>query len=155
MSSDTFAASRIRALKGAAGAGFVLLATGGAAAQEDPAVFYAGKTVRIIVGVSVGSGYDIAARTVGRHIGKYIPGKPNIIVQNQPGAGSATMSNALYASGPRDGTVIGAPFNGMPTMPPSRLGSIRRSSTGSAVPTVPFRRRMSGALSPPYRPWRT
>ena len=91
MSSDTFAASRIRALTGAAGAGFVLLATGGAAAQEDPAVFYAGKTVRIIVGVSVGSGYDIAARTVGRHIGKYIPGKPNIIVQNQPGAGSATM----------------------------------------------------------------
>ena len=43
--------------------------------------------------------------------------KPEVIVSNQPGAGSATMSNQLYASGPRDGTVIGAPFNGMPTMP--------------------------------------
>ncbi len=78
--------------------------------------FYAGKTVRIIVGVGVGSGYDTTARLIGRHIGKYIPGKPDVIVSNQTGAGSATMSNQLYAAGPRDGTVIGAPFNGMPTM---------------------------------------
>ena len=88
-----------------------------AAAPGRPAAFYAGKPVRIIVGIGVGSGYDTTARLIGRHIGKHIPGKPDVIVSNQPGAGSATMSNALYAGGPRDGTVIGAPFNGMPTMP--------------------------------------
>lgn len=88
----------------------------GAQAQEDVAAFYAGKQVRIIVGIGVGSGYDTTARLIGRHIGKHIPGKPDVIVSNQPGAGSATMSNSLYASGAKDGTVIGAPFNGMPTM---------------------------------------
>ena len=100
--------------------GFAALAIGtvpAVAQQEDPAAFYAGKQVRIIVGIGVGSGYDTTARLVGRHIGKHIPGKPDVIVSNQPGAGSATMSNQLYTSGARDGTVIGAPFNGMPTMP--------------------------------------
>lgn len=111
-----------------------LIACGATAAQaqDEVAQFYAGKTVRIIVGIGVGSGYDTTARLVARHIGKYIPGKPDVIVANQPGAGSATMSNSLYASGAKDGTVIGAPFNGMPTMPllqpeaarfdPTRLG---------------------------------
>ena len=45
------------------------------------------------------------------------PGKPTIIVQNQPGAGSLTMTNALYNNGPFDGTIIGASFSGMPTTP--------------------------------------
>ena len=88
-----------------------------ASAQEDVAQFYAGKTVRIVVGVGVGSGYDTTARLIARHIGKHIPGKPDVIVSNQTGAGSAIMSNALYNAGPFDGTVIGAPFNGMPTIP--------------------------------------
>ena len=95
----------------------VAAVTAAHAQQDDVAAFYAGKQVRIIVGIGVGSGYDTTARLVGRHIGKHIPGKPDVIVSNQPGAGSATMSNALYATGARDGTVIGAPFNGMPTMP--------------------------------------
>ena len=47
----------------------------------------------------------------------HIPGNPTIIVQNQPGAGGLTMTNSLNANGPFDGTVIGAPFNGTPTMP--------------------------------------
>ncbi len=88
-----------------------------AAAQDDVAAFYAGKQMRIIVGVGVGSGYDTVARAIGRHIGKHIPGKPDVIVSNQTGAGSAIMANALYSGGPFDGTVIGAPFNGMPTIP--------------------------------------
>ncbi len=95
----------------------VAAVTAAHAQQDDVAAFYAGKQVRIIVGIGVGSGYDTTARLVGRHIGEHIPGKPDVIVSNQPGAGSATMSNALYATGARDGTVIGAPFNGMPTMP--------------------------------------
>jgi tripartite-type tricarboxylate transporter receptor subunit TctC len=99
------------------------------AQQEDVAAFYAGKQVRLIVGIGVGSGYDTTARLVGRHIGKHIPGKPDVIVSNQPGAGSATMSNALYATGARDGTVIGAPFNGMPTMPLLQPESVRFDPT--------------------------
>jgi tripartite-type tricarboxylate transporter receptor subunit TctC len=86
-------------------------------AQDDAASFYKGKTLRIVVGTGVGSGYDITARILARHIGAHIPGNPTIIVQNQPGAGGAIMTNSLYAAGPFDGTAIGAPFNGTPTMP--------------------------------------
>ena len=88
-----------------------------ALAQESVADFYKGKTIRLIVGVGVGSGYDINARLLARHMAQHIPGNPTIIVQNQPGAGSLTMTNQLYAAGPFDGTVIGASFNGMPTTP--------------------------------------
>jgi tripartite-type tricarboxylate transporter receptor subunit TctC len=88
-----------------------------AAAQDSVAEFYKGKTVRIVVGIGVGSGYDINARLLARHMANYIPGNPTVIVQNQPGAGSLTMTNQLFASGPFDGTVIGASFNGMPTTP--------------------------------------
>jgi tripartite-type tricarboxylate transporter receptor subunit TctC len=96
----------------------VVLGTSGAAlAQQDVADFYRGKTVRIVVGVGVGSGYDINARAIARHLANHIPGNPTVIVQNQPGAGSLTMTNALYNTGPFDGTVIGASFNGMPTTP--------------------------------------
>jgi tripartite-type tricarboxylate transporter receptor subunit TctC len=88
-----------------------------ALAQDDPATFFKGKTIRIVVGVGVGSGYDINARLLARHWGKQIPGNPQVIVQNQPGAGSRTMVNQLVANGPFDGTVIGATFNGLPTTP--------------------------------------
>jgi len=88
-----------------------------AQAQDEVAAFYKGKTLRIFVGTGVGSGYDITARTLARHLSSNIPGNPLIIVQNQPGAGGLTMTNSLNANGPFDGTVIGAPFNGTPTMP--------------------------------------
>jgi tripartite-type tricarboxylate transporter receptor subunit TctC len=95
----------------------VLAFTAQATAQESVAQFYQGKTIRLIVGVAVGSGYDINARALARHLGEHIPGKPTIIVQNQPGSGSVSMTNQLYNSGPFDGTVIGAAFGGMPTAP--------------------------------------
>jgi tripartite-type tricarboxylate transporter receptor subunit TctC len=96
---------------------FALLLCAPAFAQDDAAAFFKGKTLRIVVGSGVGSGYDITARTLARHLPEHIPGHPLVIVQNQPGAGGMTMTNALNASGPFDGTVIGAPFNGTPTMP--------------------------------------
>jgi len=99
-------------------AGFIVLAAAGSAiAQDDVAEFYAGKTVRIVVGIAVGSGYDINARLLARYLAARIPGNPTVIVQNQPGAGSLAMTNALYSTGPFDGTVIGASFSGMPTAP--------------------------------------
>jgi tripartite-type tricarboxylate transporter receptor subunit TctC len=88
-----------------------------AGAQEDVATFYKDKQIRLIVGSAVGSGYDIGARAVARYLRQHIPGNPNIIVQNQPGAASLSMTSALYTTAPRDGTVIGAAINGMPTAP--------------------------------------
>ena len=96
-----------------------------AAQQEDVAAFFKGKTLRLMVGIAVGSGYDINARLLARHMAAHIPGQPTIIVQNQPGAGSLTMTNALYNNGPFDGTVIGASFNGMPTTPLLQPGGAR------------------------------
>src|SRR5262249_43266853 len=99
------------------------------AQQEDVAAFFRGKTLRLIVGVGVGSGYDINARLLARHMAAHIPGQPTIIVQNQPGAGSLAMANALYCTGPFDGTVIGASFNGMPTTPLLQPSGIRFDPT--------------------------
>ncbi|MPZ37786.1 MAG: hypothetical protein GEU95_06935 [Rhizobiales bacterium] len=72
-------------------------------AQAD---FYKGKTVTIVVGFSPGGGYDINARAVARHIGRHIPGNPNVVVQNAPGAGSLSAVRNLEATLPRDGTTI-------------------------------------------------
>jgi tripartite-type tricarboxylate transporter receptor subunit TctC len=63
-------------------------------ARADPvADFYAGKTLRVLVGFSAGGGYDLYARTLARHLGKYIPGAPSVVVQNMPGAGSLKVVN--------------------------------------------------------------
>src|SRR5262247_3111865 len=96
-----------------------------AAAQDDVAAFYKGKTIRLVVGIGVGSGYDINARLLARYMAAHIPGQPTVIVQNQPGAGSLTMTNQLFANGPFDGTVIGATFNGTPTIPQLQPGGAR------------------------------
>jgi tripartite-type tricarboxylate transporter receptor subunit TctC len=88
-----------------------------ARAQQDVASFYKGKQIYLYVGSAAGSGYDIGGRIVARYIGKYIPGNPTVVVENQPGAASLTMTSSLYNNQPRDGTVIGAAINGMPTAP--------------------------------------
>jgi tripartite-type tricarboxylate transporter receptor subunit TctC len=71
------------------------------------AAFYRGKTVRIIVGLSPGGGYDLTSRLLARHLAARIPGNPTIIVENRPGAGTMLAANAVYATEPKDGTVIG------------------------------------------------
>ena len=109
--------------------GLVLSTVAPALAQQDVAEFYRGKTVRIVVGVGVGSGYDINARALARHLSAHIPGNPTVIVQNQPGAGSLTMTNTLYNNGPFDGTVIGASFNGTPMAPLLQPSGVRFEAT--------------------------
>jgi tripartite-type tricarboxylate transporter receptor subunit TctC len=94
-----------------------------ASAQDDVAAFYKGKQLRMIVGSAVGGGYDLFARIVARHIVQHIPGHPSIIVQNQPSAGGVVMANQLYGQGPKDGTVIGVPINGLPTAPLLQSGT--------------------------------
>jgi tripartite-type tricarboxylate transporter receptor subunit TctC len=95
----------------------LLLVAEAASAQDNVAAFYRGKQMRMIVGSSPGGGYDLFARAVARHIVDHIPGNPTIIVQNLAAAGGLVMVNQLFALGPKDGTVIGAPINGIPTAP--------------------------------------
>ena len=104
---------------------FMLAVSPAAAQEEDVAAFFRGKTLRLMVGIAVGSGYDINARLLARHMSAHIPGQPTIIVQNQPGAGSLTMTNALFNTGPFDGTAMGASFNGMPTTPLLQPAGVR------------------------------
>ena len=75
-----------------------------AAGVED---FYKGKSVSLVIGYSVGGGYDAYGRLVARHLGKYIPGQPNVVAQNMTGAGSLKAANYIYAVAPKDGLVIG------------------------------------------------
>src|SRR5262245_22026773 len=96
-------------------AALFMLAPLSAGAQDDVAAFYKGKAVTIQVGSDVGGQYDVIARTVARHMGRYIPGQPTVLVQNVPGSGGLKLLNQLYAVGARDGTMIGAGISGTAT----------------------------------------
>jgi tripartite-type tricarboxylate transporter receptor subunit TctC len=82
----------------------VVIGFSSATAQEPN---FDGKTVRIVVGFSAGGGFDVYARTIARHMGKYLPGKPTIIVENMPGAGSLIAANHTYNQAKPDGLTIG------------------------------------------------
>ncbi len=75
--------------------------------DSSVAEFYRGRTVRIVVGFAAGGGFDAYSRLIGRHLGKYIPGNPTVIVENMPGAGSIIAANHIYNAGAKDGTLIG------------------------------------------------
>jgi tripartite-type tricarboxylate transporter receptor subunit TctC len=83
------------------------------AAPAAAANFYADKTVTIICGYGSGSGYDINARFLARHLGRFIPGKPTVIVRNMPGAASLNAANQIANLAPRDGTTLGIVARGM------------------------------------------
>jgi len=70
--------------------------------------FYAGKTITFIVGTDTGGGFSIYARAIAKHLPRYIPGNPMIVIRNMPGAGGAVASTWLYQIASRDGTVIGS-----------------------------------------------
>ncbi len=89
-------------------AGLAFFAGGVSPASADAiSDFYKKKRMKLIIGYSPGGGFDRGGRVVARHIFKYIPGKPRIIVQNMPGGGSMRSLNWLYTKGPKDGSVIG------------------------------------------------
>jgi tripartite-type tricarboxylate transporter receptor subunit TctC len=69
--------------------------------------FYRGKTVTIVVGFAAGGGYDTYSRLLGRYLSKYVPGNPNVIVENKTGAGSLIAANYLYNLAKKDGTELG------------------------------------------------
>jgi tripartite-type tricarboxylate transporter receptor subunit TctC len=84
-------------------AAFLLVGSNDARAED----FYAGKTIRVIVGFSAGGGYDTYARAVARHLGKYIPGNPAFTVENMDGAGSLIAANYTMSRADPDGLTLG------------------------------------------------
>jgi len=97
-----------------------------AAGVED---FYKGKTISLIIGYSVGGGYDLYARLLARHMAKYIPGRPTIVPQNMTGAGSLRAANFIYAAAPKDGTVFGTFGRTIATTPLLMPGSAQFDGT--------------------------
>ncbi len=77
------------------------------AAAQSLAEFYKGKTVDMMIGYSVGGGYDVYARLIARHLGKHILGNPQVTPKNMEGAGSLRLANWLYNVAKKDGTVMG------------------------------------------------
>jgi tripartite-type tricarboxylate transporter receptor subunit TctC len=96
---------------------------------ESVADFYRGKTVTLLVASGAGGGYDFFARALAKHMGKYIPGNPKLIVQNMPGAGGARMVNHAYNVGAQDGTVLGVPLAPAPMAQVLDPGPIRYDAT--------------------------
>jgi tripartite-type tricarboxylate transporter receptor subunit TctC len=84
-----------------------------AAGQPAAPDFYAGKTLRIIVGSAAGGGFDTYSRVIARHIGKHLPGHPSVIVQNMPGAGQLIAANHLYRVAKPDGFTVGNIIGGL------------------------------------------
>ncbi len=78
--------------------------------RAEPArdeAFYRGRTLRLLVGFSPGGGFDATARVLVRHLGRYIPGQPAIVVEHMPGAGSLIAANHLYHAARPDGLTVG------------------------------------------------
>jgi len=98
-------------------AALVLLITDTRVRADGVSDFYTGKTVNLVIGYAPGGGYDLYARTLARHMPRHIPGSPNIVVQNMPGAGSLKAANFLYTIAPKDGTTFGGFSRGAPIDP--------------------------------------
>lgn len=81
-----------------------LILSGSSFAQEP---YYKGKTLTFIVGAAPGGGFDVYTRLIGRYMGKYIPGNPNVVVQNMTGAGTLIAANHIYARAKPDGLSVG------------------------------------------------
>lgn len=98
---------------------------GSANAQDNP---FAGKPLTMIIAFGPGGGYDLWGRTVGRHMGRFLPGQPNVVPQNMPGGGSFVALNHLYAVAPKDGTVMGIVARDAPMGPITGASGARFNS---------------------------
>ena len=83
----------------------IALAIATPATAQAPSL--AGKNVTMLIGFGPGGGYDAWGRVVARHIGRHLPGNPNVVPQNMPGGGSFNAANNIYTIAPKDGTVLG------------------------------------------------
>jgi tripartite-type tricarboxylate transporter receptor subunit TctC len=104
-----------------------LLGLIGPARADDVEAFYRGRTVALIIGYSVGGGYDLYGRLVARHIGEHIPGHPTVVPQNMPGAGSLKAAEYVYNVAPKTGATIATMSRSMAVEP--LLGRARYDGT--------------------------
>jgi len=104
------------------------------ASAQSPAEFYKGKSVELYIAYSAGGGYDLYARMVARHLGRHIPGNPQIVPKNMEGAGGLRLANWLYQAAPRDGTVIGATSRNIAFEPLIGNKAAQYDSPGSGAP---------------------
>ena len=96
-------------------AGALALFLCAATAQADPIEdFYKGKTVTIVTSTGVGGPFDLTARALAKHMPKYVPGRPTMIVRNMPGGGNVLATNYMYTQAPKDGTALGVVNNIIP-----------------------------------------
>jgi tripartite-type tricarboxylate transporter receptor subunit TctC len=125
-SDDGQRASKLRALALAA-AVLLLLPAAARSQPQEPAVSFAGKQIRLLIGFSpTGYGYDTYGRLLARYFGKYLPGNPTIVPQNRPGAGSLGLTSYMAHAAPADGSEIAIVGRGVamepildaPTSPP-------------------------------------
>jgi tripartite-type tricarboxylate transporter receptor subunit TctC len=102
-----------------------VLAVASASTASAQAPDLTGKKVSMIIGFGAGGGYDRWGRVVGRHIGKHLPGKPNVVPQNMPGGGSFNAANFIYNAAPKDGTAMGIIARDAPLGPISGMKGAR------------------------------
>ena len=100
-----------------ASAALALCGVSRSASAQSVEEFYKGKTVTIMIGYGPGGTDDVWARLIGKYMGEHIPGKPNVVASNVPGAGSLLLANQVYNTQPKDGTVIGLINRGVPFEP--------------------------------------
>jgi tripartite-type tricarboxylate transporter receptor subunit TctC len=86
--------------------GVIALAAMTEASAQSVEQFYRGRSITMLVGTSPGGINDISARLVARHMGRFIPGNPAMLVQNNPGAGGLVTANRVYNNVEKDGTVL-------------------------------------------------
>ena len=80
--------------------------TGHSAQAQSAEEFYNGKTVTILIGHPPGGSYDLYAQLAAEHLGKHIPGTPNVVVQHMPGGGGSLAAAFFANKAPRDGTMV-------------------------------------------------
>src|SRR5690349_178476 len=88
------------------GALAILAASLHGACADEVADFYRSKPLTIVVGHETGTGFDLYARLLARHLGRHVPGEPQVLVQNMVGASGLTAANWLYNVAPKDGSVL-------------------------------------------------
>jgi tripartite-type tricarboxylate transporter receptor subunit TctC len=96
---------------------FVVLVSATTTIADPVEDFYHGKRISIIVGSSAGSAYDAYGRLVGRYLGRFLPGAPNFVVQDMPGAGGSVAANHLFNIAEKDGTVMAEFERAIPIAP--------------------------------------
>jgi tripartite-type tricarboxylate transporter receptor subunit TctC len=97
--------------------GLLAASSGIEATAQSVESFYKSNRVTVVIGYTPGGVYDLYARTIARHIGKHIPGRPGVVPQNMPGAGSMKAANYIFGQAPKDGTQIAVFARGLAMQP--------------------------------------